>query len=91
MVTEIRDPTGDTETVVGDTVQETQRDSTKVTVQYSVADKVVTLMEETRITADAEVRERAMVKTTTPPHQDGQKIWGSGQNCQEGGRPEYKE
>ena len=67
MVAEIRDLTGYTGTGAGDTVPETQRDSTTDTAQYLVADKVVTLVEETGITAEAEVREGAMVTTPTPP------------------------
>ena len=47
MVAEIGDPTGDTKTGAGDTVLETQRDSTTGTAQYLVADEVVTLVEET--------------------------------------------
>ena len=72
---------GNTGTVAGDTVKETQRDSTTETAQDSVAEKVVILAEKTGTTAEAGVREGAMVQTPTPPHQDGQKIRGSGQKC----------
>ena len=48
-----------------------------------MADKVVTLVEETVITAEAEMRKKAMVTTPTSLHQDGQKIRGGGQNFQE--------
>ena len=57
MVAEIRDPTGDTGTGAGDTVPETQRYSTMGTAQYSVANKVVPLVEESGITVEAELRE----------------------------------
>ena len=71
MVADIGDPTGDTGTGAGHTVPETQRDRTTETAQYSVAYGVVTLVEETGITAEAEVREVEMVTTpTTPPDQD---------------------
>ena len=50
MVAEIGDPTGDTGTGAGGTVSETQRYRTTGTARYSVADKVVTLVEETEIT-----------------------------------------
>ena len=77
---------GDNGTQAGDTVTENQKDSTAGTVQYLVADEMVTLGEETGITAEAEVHEGVMVQTPTPPHQDRQKIRGGGQNCWEGGR-----
>ena len=82
-------PQGGTGTGAGVTVKETQRYSTTVTAQDSVADEVVTLVEETRITMEAAVRDGAMIQPP-PPHQDGQKIWGGGQNCWEGGRLAYK-
>ena len=85
MVAEIRDPTGDTGTGAGDTVPETHRDITMVTAQYSVADDVVTLVEETEITVEAEVHKGEMVTTPTPPQQDRQKMRVGGQNCWEGG------
>ena len=50
MVAEIGDPTGDTGTGAGVTVKETQRDSTMGTAQDSVANEVVTLVEETGTT-----------------------------------------
>ena len=67
MVPDIRDPTEDTGTVVGDTVQETQRDSTTGTARYLVVYEVFTLVEETIITAEAKVREGAMIQTPTFP------------------------
>ena len=84
-VAEIGDTTGDTGTGAGDTVKETQRDSTMRTAQYLVADEVVTLVEETGTTAEAAVHNGGMVQTHPPPNQDGQKIGGGGQNCREGG------
>ena len=72
MVAEIRDPTGDTGTGAGDTFQETQGYSTTVTAQDSVADKVITLVEETGITAEPEVHKGTMVTTPTlPPTKTG--------------------
>ena len=45
------------------------------TAQYLVVDEVVPLVEETEITADVEVHERAMVQTPTPPsYKYGQNI-----------------
>ena len=41
---------------------------------------------ETDITAEAEVGKGEMVQTPTPPHKDGQKTRGGGQNGREGGR-----
>ena len=38
---------------------------------------------ETEITGEAAVDEGEMVKTPTPPHQDGQKTRGGGQNGRE--------
>ena len=67
MVAEIRDPTGDTGTGAGDTVQETQRDITMGKERYLVADEVVTLVEETGTTAEAAVQEGDMVQTLPPP------------------------
>ena len=67
MVADIGDPMGDTGTGAGDMVPETHRDSTKGTAQDLVANEVVTLVEETGITAEAEVREGGMVTTPTPP------------------------
>ena len=51
MVVEIGNPTGYTGIRAGDTVPENQRDITTGTVQDSVAYEVVTLVEETKITA----------------------------------------
>ena len=51
MVAEIEDSNGDTGIGAEHMVIETQRDSTTGTAQYSVADEVVTLVEETVITA----------------------------------------
>ena len=48
-------------------VQETQRNSTTGTAQDLVADEVVTLVEETGITAEVEVRKGAMFQTPPPP------------------------
>ena len=56
------------------------------TARGSVAEEVVSLMEETGTTEEASVLEGAMVQTPTPPHQDGKKIRGSGKNFREGGR-----
>ena len=67
MVADIGDPSGGTGTGVGDTVPETQRDRTTGMVRDLVADEVVTLVEETEITAEAEVLEGEMVITPTPP------------------------
>ena len=67
MVPDIRDPTEDTGTVVGDTVQETQRDGTTGTARYLVVYELFTLVEETIITAEAKVREGAMIQTPTFP------------------------
>ena len=64
---EIRDPIGDTGTGAGDTVKETQRDSTTGKAQYLVAHEVVTLVEEIGITMEAVVHEGVMVQTPTPP------------------------
>ena len=44
MVEDIGDPVGDTGTEAGDTVSETQRDSTTGTARDLVADEVVTLV-----------------------------------------------
>ena len=41
---------------------------------------------ETEITTEAAVCEGVMVQTPTPPHQDGQKILGRGQNSCKGCR-----
>ena len=67
MVAEIGDPTGDTGTGAGETLPETHRDRTMGTAQNLVAEKVVPLMVEMEITAEAEVREGGMVTTPTPP------------------------
>ena len=80
MASESRDPTGDTGTGADITDIGTRR---LRTAQDLVADVVEA---ETLITAEAEVREGAMVQTPTPPHQDGQKTRGSRQNGHEGGR-----
>ena len=47
------------------------------TVQYLVVDEVVPLVEETEITADVEVHERAMVQTPTPPPTNTGKTFGA--------------
>ena len=65
-MTEIGDHTGDTGTGAGEKVQETQKDITKGTELYLVANEVVTLEEETGIMAEAEVHEGAVVTTPTP-------------------------
>ena len=56
MVTEIRDPTGDTGKGAGKTVPETQRDRTAGTARDSVVYEVVAMVGEIEITAEAEVR-----------------------------------
>ena len=56
------------------------------TAQDLVADVADVAAEETDKTEEAAVGEGEMVQTPTPPHQDGQKTWGGGQNGQEGGR-----
>ena len=66
MVAEIRNPTGDTGEGGGGMFQETQRGITTVTAQDLVAYSVVTLVEETVITAEDEVPEEAIVTTPTP-------------------------
>ena len=58
---------GDTGKGAGETVPETRRDRTKGTAQDAVVDKVVTLMGEMEITAEAEVHEGDMVTTPIPP------------------------
>ena len=55
------------------------------TERDSVACEVVNLVGEIEITAEAEVRKGEMLTTPTPPHKDGQKMRGGGQNCREGG------
>ena len=74
MVAEIGDPTRVTGTGAGETIKGNQRDSTMGMAQDLVADKVVTLVEETVITAEAPVHERAMVQTPTPPTKTGRKL-----------------
>ena len=83
---EIRDPTGDTGTGMGDTVKGTQRDSTTGTAQNLAVDEVVTLVEETGKMAEAAVQKGGHDSNTKSPQQDGNKIWGGGQNYREGGR-----
>ena len=56
------------------------------TARDYVADEVVTLVGDMEITEEEEMREAEMVTTTTPPHQDWQKMRGGGQNCRKGGR-----
>ena len=68
---EIGDPTGDTGTGAGVTVKETRKDSITGRAQDWVAD-VVEL--ETGKTAEAAVREGAMVQTPTPPTKTGSKL-----------------
>ena len=70
----IEDPTGNTGTEAGVTVKENQRDSTTGTLRYLLADKVVTLVEETGTTAEAVVREGDMVQTKNPPTKTGRKF-----------------
>ena len=86
MMEEIRDPTGDTGKGAGGTVPETWMDRTTGTAQDLVADKVVILVGEIKITAEAEESKGGMVKTLTPPHQDRHRMWDGGQNCRDGGR-----
>ena len=87
MVEDIGYPTGDTGKGAGWKVTETQRDRTTGTAQDLVADELVTLVGEMEITAEAEVHEGEMVRTS-PPHQNEQKMRDGGQNCWEGGRLE---
>ena len=59
----------------GGTVPETRRDRTTETARDLMADKVVNLVGEIEIKAEAEVCEGVMVKTSTPPPQQyGQKM-----------------
>ena len=67
MVAEIRDPTGDNGKGVGGTVPETRRDRTTETARDLMADKVVNLVGEIELKAEAEVCEGVMVTTSTPP------------------------
>ena len=77
MASEHRHPTGEPRTgaVIG-----TRRTRT---AQDLVADVAAA---ETEKMAEAAVGEGAMVQTSTPLHQDGQKTRGGGQNRCEGGR-----
>ena len=81
MASESRYPTGDTGTGADFTDIGTWRLRT-------AQDLVVAVVEaDTEITAEAAVREGSMVQTPTPPpHQDGQKTRGGGQNGRKGGR-----
>ena len=88
MLAEIGDPTGDTGTGAGEMVPETWRDRTTGTARDLVVEEVVTLVGDMEITAEVEVREGEMVTKPPTPHQEGQKMWGGGQNCWEGGRSE---
>ena len=74
---------GEIGTGAGVTVKETQKDSITETAQDLVTDMVEV---DTGTSAEVEVRKGAMVQTPTPPHQEGQKIWGGGQTGHEGGR-----
>ena len=80
MALESRDPTGGTGTGADFT-----NIGTRILrmAQDSVADVAEA---ETEITAEAAVCEGSMVQTPTPPHQDGHKTRGGGQNGREGGR-----
>ena len=80
MASEIRDPTRDTGKGADITDIGTWRHRT---AQDLVADVVEAEM---GTTAEAAVREGAIVQTPTPPHQDGQKTQGGGQTGREGGR-----
>ena len=84
MAEEIGYPMGDTGTGAEIAAIETWRHSITGTAQDLVADVVEI---EAVTTAEAEVREGAMVQTPTPPpHQDRQKNRGGGQTGREGGR-----
>ena len=74
MVAEVGYPMGDTGTGEGDTLQETQRDSTTGMARYLVADEVVTLVEEKGTTAGEAVHKGAMVQTPNPPTKTGRKF-----------------
>ena len=58
----------------GEKVQETQRDITTGTAQYSVADEVATLVEYTGKAEEAAVCEGEMVQTPNPPTNTGRKF-----------------
>ena len=74
MASEIRDPTGDIGKGADITAIGTQW---HITARYFLPDGAEV---DTGTTAEAEVREGAMVQTPTtpPPHQYGQKTWGGG-------------
>ena len=74
---EIGDPTGGTGKGAGETVPETQRDRTTGTARDLLADEVVTLVGEMKITAEAEVREGVMVSTPTPPQKKTGRKFGA--------------
>ena len=88
MLAEIGDPTEDTGKGEGGTAPGINwRDRTTGAAQDAVAEEAVMLVGyRTGITAEAEVRREVMVTTPTLPHQDGQRMWGRGQNCRDGGR-----
>ena len=71
MAAEIRDLMGDTDTGAEIKATGTQRHSITGTAQGSVADVVEV---ETETTAEAAVREGAMVQTPTPPTKTGRKL-----------------
>ena len=80
MASEHRHPTGEpgTGAVIG-----TQRPRTE---QDLVADLADVVAAETGKMAEVEVGVGGMVQPQTPPHQDGQKYRGGGQNGREGVR-----
>ena len=71
MAADIRDPTGDTGTGAEITAKETQRHSITGTAQDSLADVVEA---DTGKTAEAAMREGAMVLTPTPPTKAGMRL-----------------
>ena len=72
-MTDIGDPTEDTGKGAGETVQETWRDRTTGTAWDLVAEKVVTLVGDMEIKAEAEERKGEMVTTPTPPTKTSRK------------------
>ena len=80
MASEIRDPTGDTETGADITTIGIRRHRT---AQYLVADVVEVDTGNNGGGSGARGEHRS---NTTPPHKDGQKTRGGGQNGREGGR-----
>ena len=73
MGADIGDHAGDTGKGSGETVPETWRERTTGTARELVADKVVTLVVDMEITAEAEVSKGEMVTTPTPPTKTGGK------------------